>query len=71
MWYDDVWDKEEFTEEDLLRLKDSSYAYWNVPTEYIAQKYVVETVERNPKVVWGLMDIYKQLRKEINNEDVD
>lgn len=71
VWYDDVWDKEEFTEEDLQRLKDSSYAYWNVPTEYIAQRYVIETVERNPKVVWGLMGIYKKLREEINNEDND
>jgi hypothetical protein len=39
----------------------SAFAYWNTPTEKIAQEYVVKIANSRPDIVDGLMNIYEDL----------
>lgn len=57
-------DYEDIDNIDLFTLKKSCYAYWSVPTEFDAQMFVVDIVNRCPQIIEDLIQIYYILREE-------
>lgn len=41
--------------------QNSAFAYWNTPTEKIAQEYVVKIANSRPDIIEGLLNIYEDL----------